>query len=117
MIRYCIIAFSLLFIFLTFNKSAAPDNGLWLGMYGFATLAGFMALRKYWHWGIFIFLAACYAFAAVYFWPVQFEGFFYDGLAMKPSNVEKARDAASLIFACVFMLSLGYLTKTNRIAE
>lgn len=117
MIRYIIIVISLFFIVLTFNNYKGPENALWLGLYGFATMAGFMALRQYWHWGVFIGLAILYAAAAVYYWPAQYEGLFYDGLAIKPSHVEQARDAVSLIVASVFMLGLGYLTKTNRLSD
>jgi hypothetical protein len=117
MIRYLIIAVSLLFIILTFNNYKGADNALWLGLYGFAAMAGFMALRQYWHWAVFIGMAVLYAGAAIYFWPPQYEGLFYDGLAMKPRNVEMARDAASLFGACLFMVFLGYLVKTNRLSN
>jgi hypothetical protein len=115
MLRKLIVLVSVVFIFLTSTRTSSPDYAIWAILFGMAVISGFMAIKDLWPWFVFAALSLAYFGATFYFWPSTFEGFFYDGLALKPSNVEQARDAATAFFVGVYMLVLAYLVKERKL--
>lgn len=117
MLRKIIVLISVVFIFLTSAKTSSADYPLWVGLFGFAIMGGFMALKSLWPWYVFALSTIAYVGAAVYFWPETFEGFFYDGNALKPRNVEQARDAATALLIGGYMAIVAFLVKENKLVE
>jgi hypothetical protein len=107
------IIFAIIFSLFSYWQLNDPDPILWVPIYGVATYVAFQAFRGKVNQELLMVLFILSVLAGVQIWSemTSWEGFMTDGLAMKTTNQELAREAVGLWITSLSFISFYLLRK------